>query len=111
MSTREDIRCFMYTFSNICRSLGVRNVSEHCYKLLGAQNLQFKSNFFTCSHAKYTVLPAQHTRTLKKPFPCLIFGTRMLLKYGKALSIASEFRDMRSCKDAFEIMKGLEHRQ
>ena len=51
-------------------------------------------DFFTCRPAKYTALPAQHIRTQKKRFPCLIFGARISnlpSKYGKASSIASEF--------------------
>ena len=66
----------------------------------GAYNLQLKSNFFTCRPAKYTVLPVQHTRTQKKHFPCLIFGARISdlpSKYGKTLSIASEFGDACFC--------------
>ena len=56
---REDIWRFMYTFSHICRNL---------------TELQFKSDFFMCRPAKYNV---QHTRTLKKRFPCLIFCARI----------------------------------
>ena len=62
-------------------------------------NLQFESNlqdFFMCHPAKHTALSVQHTRTQKKYFPWLIFGTRISdlpSKYNKALSFASEFRD------------------
>ena len=54
-------------------------------------------NFFTCCPALCTAPPIQHTRTLKKRFPCLICGTRisdLLSKYGKASSIANEFGDV-----------------
>ena len=57
-------------------------------------------DFCTCCPAKYTALPVQHTRTLKKCFPCLIFGARisdLLSKYAKASSVASEFGDMHLC--------------
>ena len=47
----------------------------------------------------YTELPVKYTRTLKKRFPCLIFGAKisdLLSKYGKASSIAGEFGDARA---------------
>ena len=95
-SALKGIWPFVYTFSMNLADLGIQNV------LWSVESL-FKSNFrdlFKCRSAKFTVLHVQHTRTQKKRFLCLKFGARISelpSKYGKALSIASEFVDARLC--------------
>ena len=62
--------------------------------------------FFTrsasvCTRRSFSASGIRLTRTLKKRFPCLIFGARisdLLSKYGKASSIASQFGDVLSCR-------------
>ena len=81
-SAIKDICCFVYTFSDICRTLGVRNVLQST-----------ESSIQVYRPAKYTTLPVQHTRTQKECFPSLILCAKISnlpSKYGKASSIASE---------------------
>ena len=94
-SALEHIWRFMYTFCRNLTALCVRNALRSV-----ESSIQGQFSRFTCRPAKYTVLPVQHTRTLKKRFACLIFGARtsdMLSKYGKASSITSEYGDACLC--------------